>query len=198
VTGKRFLNGSDFSHHSYVTIRINRGHIDRSLSHDWPSLDETLVEVALSEAQWAGFVSTLNAGIGVQCTIDWTAQDGAIPGIARITDRRKQFRNEVGQTVQDAVNLLDRAIAQVKTLGLSAKRADELLGLLKHAKTEVTANVPFVVKAFDEHADTTIERAKGEVSAYVQATIMRAGLTALQGHEPVALLQAVEDGDDDA
>src|SRR4051812_19636627 len=65
------LFGSDFRHRNTVRIQIHGADVRRDLSHDWIHADSrrSLVEVELSEAQWAGFVSTLNVGDGVACTI---------------------------------------------------------------------------------------------------------------------------------
>ena len=54
-----------------------------------------IIEVAMSEAQWATFVSSLNQGSGVQCTLDYSMQDGSIPAIAAPKDRRTQFSQEL-------------------------------------------------------------------------------------------------------
>lgn len=67
--GGRALYGSDFRHNSSVTIRISESEVTRDLSRDWPHATREIVEVTLSEAQWATFVSSLNMGEGTQCTL---------------------------------------------------------------------------------------------------------------------------------
>src|SRR5687767_12050919 len=69
VSGSINLYGSDFRHNHYVIVSIHRSVLDRDLSHDWPFPRQEIIEVALSESQWAHFVSSLNAGSGAQCTI---------------------------------------------------------------------------------------------------------------------------------
>jgi hypothetical protein len=70
VSGGTYLYGSNFAHQHYVTISITKSELNRSLSRDWASGGEEYIEVALSEAQWASFVSTLNSGTGIQCTLN--------------------------------------------------------------------------------------------------------------------------------
>src|SRR3954470_19367469 len=77
--GGATLYGSDFKHSNFITIRVHASEQHRSLSHDWHYARDMLCEVALSEAQWATFVSSLNAGMGVPCTLSYVAPDGIGP-----------------------------------------------------------------------------------------------------------------------
>lgn len=178
VTGKAHLYGSDFEHHGYIRISIHTSELARGLSHDWAHPGRELIEVSLSEAQWASFVSTLNSGQGTQCTIEHL-QGQRIPGIARTTDRREQFRSEMAQTVQDAIDQLGVLIERLNGVKLPAKTRDELLGFVHKAVQELQKNVPFVAKSFDEHVERTTERAKIEVHAYLARVVTQVGLKAL-------------------
>ncbi|KKL96942.1 hypothetical protein LCGC14_1839510, partial [marine sediment metagenome] len=60
-----YLYGSDFRHQHYIMIQIHDSVLHRSLSGDRAHSGKRLIEVALSEAQWATFVSSLNQGSGV-------------------------------------------------------------------------------------------------------------------------------------
>ena len=69
VSGQTNLYGSDFSHQNYVTISIHASELHRSLSRDWAFSRREYIEVAMSESQWAAFVSSMNVGCGIQCTL---------------------------------------------------------------------------------------------------------------------------------
>ena len=170
------LFGSDFLHHSYIMVRISHGELSRGLSHDRAhSTGDQIVEVALSEAQWATFLSTLNMGDGVPCTLRWL--DGDLPGIAPDLDRRAQHRAEVDDTLRDAV----RSITELRDAAPNKKLRD----MADRALTELTKNLDFVGRSFDKHAEQTIERAKTEVAAYIARAVERAGLQALGGQAPI-------------
>jgi hypothetical protein len=64
VSGHIQLYDSDFHHNAYMTISIRRSELHRSLNRDWHYGRDELIEVALSEAQWATFVSAPNIGSG--------------------------------------------------------------------------------------------------------------------------------------
>lgn len=83
VSGGTYLYGSDFQHHNYVTIsiKLSESHQRKGSGRDWAFGREEILEVALSEAQWATFVSTMNVGDGVQCTL--SRKNGSfVPGLA--------------------------------------------------------------------------------------------------------------------
>ena len=53
----------------------------------------------------------------------------------------------------------------------------------------------FVIKQFDKHAETTVEKATMEVNAYVTQNLQRAGLQALTGGDVPFQLTTGEDDD---
>lgn len=172
------LAGSDFLHRSYITIRVHEAQLVRGLASDRWHAGNQLVEVALSEAQWATFLSTLNMGDGVPATIQ-RRESGQVPGIEPVTDRRAQHHDEIGQTLRDALTLLSGLSDDIE----AGRGKGVLREKLRRAVQELEANLPFVADQFDEAAEKTVERAKIEVEAYLTSAVHRAGLTAL-GAEP--------------
>jgi hypothetical protein len=177
VSGHATLFNSDFRHQHYITIRIKRASLRRDLSNDWIFGGQELIEVALSEAQWATFISTLNHGDGVPCTLNWLP-DGLVPGIEPDLDRRAQFRGEVSEHIVDALASIDEVLASP---GLRKKDKEAL----ERAKRQMQGNLNFIVEQFDEHAEKTLEKAKIEVEAYLTGAVQRAGLKALGAEPPV-------------
>lgn len=198
VAGNTTLYGSDFEHHAYISLRIARSELNRDLSHDWHSAKEQLIEVSLSEAQWATFVSSLNAGQGVPCTL---SHIGGAP-VPSIPLRRQQdaFREEFKHKVEGATARVDEAIKNIEgELGasLSGKRKDAILSELRSLRMDISSNMPFVAKSFGEHMEQTVEKAKTEVHGYMTGVIQRAGLAALAGGDtsgPIALTSGEEMG----
>lgn len=175
------LAGSDFLHQHYMTVTIRNALLSRGLSHDyWLAADE-YIEVALSEAQWATFVSTPNMGHGTPCTLQW--KDGYVPRIEPITDRREQFNDEVQRTLADAVKALDDVLATSNLTKASREKVEK-------ARQEIRSNLPFVMEQADEHIEKTIEKAKSEVEAYLANAIQRAGLEALGASRPITLIES--------
>ena len=98
VSGHSILYGSDFDHNHYVTISISRSELCRNLSNDWYHSREELIEVALSEAQWATFVSSMNQGSGVACTLQHF-NGKMIPQLPETVNRKAQFNGDLKETL---------------------------------------------------------------------------------------------------
>lgn len=175
------LYGSDFPHRSFLSITVTRSQLQRGLSHDRYSAREQLIEVHLSEAQWATFISSLNLGEGVPCTLDWLPGE-PLPGIAPLVDKVAQFKAEASEDLTEAEARIDEALALVRSGKL---RKGELESLLIQAKNHMTGGVDFVAKTFGEHVETTVENARVEIEAYVTGAVQRAGLQALGAAPPV-------------
>lgn len=194
--GDAVLFGSDFRHRNSIVIRIHHAELRRDLSRDWiHAVGSPMVEVQLSEAQWATFLSTLNRGDGVPCTINWTAEAGQIPAIIPDTERRAQFNREVDETLANAVRLIAEVEEAIEASNLSKKAREDLGSRAAKAKQELEKNLAYAAESFDEHAEKTVEKAKIEVAAYITGAIQRAGLQALGAGEE--LLQ-LHDGEPEA
>ena len=198
VSGSARLYGSDFVHQNFVRVRIAPSELHRSLANDNPyGSNRSYIEIDLSEAQWASFVSSMNIGFGVQCTLRYRNGE-EIPGIAPPDeDRQQQFRREVSERAQKALESLDILSADIADLKVSEKQKKALEGRLARARQQLLSNMPYVLQQFAENMEKTVEKAKVEVNAYVVSTIRRAGLEAL-GAPPLALedSRADETGDE--
>ena len=179
VSGSACLYGSDFRHQHYVTISIHASELNRSLSRDWPFAREEYIEVALSEAQWATFVSAMNVGQGVQCTLNHL-QGRSIPQIPEPPNRRDKFTREAADDMRQAVASLTELRQQIDALGVSKKAKDALLSTLHITERAMTDSLPFVAKSFTEHVESVTEHAKVEVNAYMQHQLRSLRLVARQ------------------
>lgn len=188
----RTLYGSDFVHRAWVTIRISRSSFDRSLSRDWHHEKDSIVEVDLSEAQWATFVSSLNVGSGVPCTLDRIGRE-SIPGIVRRVEA-DHFRDEVSEVVVKAIREVEAAKSEVEASTLPATRRRAIAERLRMAAQHLRSNLQFVARSFDEHVEKKTEKAKIEVNAYLTSRLLQVGSSSVQ---PLELEAPVEhEGDD--
>lgn len=179
VSGGAVLYGSDFQHQHYVTIKVGPARLKRSLASDWHFAElQNYVEVNLSEAQWAHFVSSMNTGSGTQCTLTDLMGD-QIPGLVAPTDRRQQFAAEADERMQRALRSIEEAKEAVKATGLSQKKQEDLLKKMDRARADIGSNLRFVADQFSEHMETTVEHAKAEVEGYMAGATRQLGLQAL-------------------
>lgn len=195
--GNTALYGSDFVHHNYVTLTIEESELHRNLSNDWHFGRKQIIEVALSEAQWATLVSSFGSGGGVPCTLQWLRDVGPIPRLPAPKSRSDQFSSEMKKDMADTLKHLDELSEDIKanTAGLSKKKQDALLSKVRGVYAKLTSSLPFVADQFSEHMEEEVERAKVEIHGYATNLFQRAGIDAMALAAPVAL--ALEDKSDD-
>ena len=179
VTGNTYLYGSDFQYHNYVTVQIKLSELHRrnESGRDWAYGHKEILEVALSEAQWATFVSTMNVGDGVQCTLE--RKDGLlVPGLPPPESQAEAGRKHLGSTLSELRDQLHELAAELDGAVAKTKAADikRRMGWLAD---NMVSNTEYTAKVFDRHMENTIEKAKIEINAYATNTIQRADIEAL-------------------
>ena len=178
-----FLYGSDFKHRSFITLAIRRSEKGRGLSNDYYHGRDELIEIAMSEAQWATFISTLNVGFGVPCTLQHINCE-SVPSIAGIVNAKKQFITEMNSLVEKGNNALDDLEVVIDRLNLSKKAKEELKWQVETARRTTGSSGKFMAEQFGEHVEKVTEAAKVEVNAYMTGVIARAGIKALTESSP--------------
>ncbi len=177
INGHKVLYGSDFNSHNYIALRIHKSEMVRDLSHDWHHEREQYIEVAMSEAQWATLVSSLNS-TSVPCTLTYL-RGATVDQLPEPTNRVNQFGSELSKHLGNAVEQLSEAMKAISTLGLSKVKTETLISMLSKAQADIKGNAHFVEKSFSEHMENQVEKAKCGANAYLYHVIQRAGLDAL-------------------
>lgn len=187
VQGSAQLFDSELHHQHYVTVSIGRAKIYRDGTQDRAMGEmRDMIEVAMSEAQWATFISSMNVGIGVPCTLRRLDNVG-VPQIPRPKEpTRRRFERALDATMtkirDNLVKMsdgIDGAITKTKATALKQ-------GLI-NAADQLTDNAGFVAEMFIEHMENVTEKAKIEINAYVTATVHTAGLSAIIRASPLSL-----------
>ena len=191
--GGLLLFGSDFGHGRVISITISRAERRRDLSNDWLHPRQELIEVALTEPQWATFVSSAGVGEGTPCTLE-RLNGELVPRIEQLTDRRRQFQDEVQDHMKLVLDSLDSLDQKIDQAGLSGKRRDELKALVHTARRNVGGNLDFVADQFDEHMEATVERAKAEINGHIGTVLQKAGLKQLAADLPTPAVPMLMDG----
>ena len=190
VRGSTQLYGSELQHQHYLTVTIRRSTLHRTLSSEHSYAGEELIEVALSEAQWATFVSAPNSGFGVACTIQHLDRK-PVPQLPPPTKTQgERFEKDIHEVLGKILEQLGSFTAELDG-ALSKTKVAELRKRAEILRSHLQSNTAYVGERFVEHMENVVEKAKIEVNAYATATIQRAGLAALaekNGDAPVTLL----------
>ncbi len=185
--GRSALYGSDFDHQNAIALEITSSELHRNLSNDRYFPRDTKIKVAMSEAQFATLISSLNLGGGVPCTIQ-RDHTGMVNGLPPPKARTEQFAAELVKAMERAVETTKTIEALIGKSGLSKKKADELLREVQSVRRQINGNVTFVADQFDEHMENTIEAAKVEIGGYAAGLAQKMGIATLAGpNSPIAL-----------
>lgn len=184
VSGNAALFQSDIKHQHYVIIRINTAERARDLHRDWPVAAHMVTEIAMSQAQWAEFVSSMNQGDGVPCTFIYKpAGDFELerveqpPFNSRLALHTKEVRDTAKRSTKDIEDAYE-TVAKAFADGAGRKEMREALSWLGTKIGHFPSNAEFATKSLNEHVEQTVAKAKADIEAHVLKTAHALGLTA--------------------
>lgn len=190
----RALFQSDLLHNETIRLAIHTATRQRDLSHDWVHSERQIVEVEMSLAQWGALVSSVGMGAGTPVTIQYTREDGMVPGLPH-QPRLQEGLHEVGNAtdkllaqVKAATNELHDAIHNKK--GIRAEKV--ALSYLESTLANARSNSEFVMKSLNEAGEHVVSQAKADIEAFLlQAQQRQAGLSS-SINAPIELSQGEE------
>jgi len=191
TSGQTRLFKSGFNHHNYITIRISTADevegygIETSI---FPRKE--IIEVALSEAQFARLITTPNLGSGTPCTLKSMRipqnhkefEGKRIPDI-EAEDIRATHSGKIEQDIKDRLQELTEFQEQLRTWRKDKHRPTlaELDGMVSQlAGMHLAGNFAFLQQLLEEHMEKTVEEGRMELEAHANVVICQLGLNAAQ------------------
>ncbi len=163
------LFDSDIRHNHYVSVKIEEAERKRDLNHDYIHGRKRIIEIDMSEAQWASFVSSMNT-TGVPATLRAREDDYLIPEMP-YAPRLQVSMDEVHGAAEKAQAKVEEAFAAYKEHKTAAN-----LRALEIAVGHITPNMDFVAKSLGEHAENVVTKARADIEAYVVSKANQLGL----------------------
>lgn len=173
------LFDSDIRHQHVITVRVSRAKRKRDLNRDWIGGGKEILEFTMSEAQWASFVSSMNAGSGVPATLGWHGED--IPR-APYDPRLAHSIDEVRAAAVKAQEDVLRAFREYKE--------KKTVGGLRHLEAMIDnlpANLTYAADSLTEHAENVVQRAKADIEAFAVDKAKQLGLDPAEVQAPLEL-----------
>ena len=192
-TGPVRLFGSPLAtHYGSIRLSISKGKWIHGLNHDrYFGMTKDHIEIEMSAAQFADAITSLNIGSGTPCTVRYI-------GGRRIDDPpefptesehiRDNFEDSLDKYIKKAAG--QRKKIEELTDKLSTKAKEQIRIALDVIENQLAANVPFVVKMFQEAATRITTAGKAEVEAFVTHAVRAAGLQAIAEGRLPSLLPA--------
>lgn len=165
------LFDSEITHNDIVVVRLYHAGRKRDLHHNWihESSSRPMFEVAMSEAQWASFVSSMNIGSGVPCTIEATQEKFSIPGLPHkpvLGESLAEVRGAAQETFEDIRRARDAYESAIERKA-PAKEIKELRSTLHYAIENAVPNITFAATSLNRHAENVVQKARADVEAMV-------------------------------
>lgn len=174
---------SDVKHTNFVVMRVQTATRIRDLHRDWISSDQIILEIEMSEVQYASMISTMNSGDGVPATIRYT-RDGnlvQVPG-APFDSRLEQTHNEVTAKTEETFGRIEEAFKVYKAKPNAANRR-----ALEVAIQNASANIDFAAKKMTEHAEAVVQKARADIEAMMANAAAQRGLSAGDVRSPLEI-----------
>lgn len=179
--------GSELPQDHYITMELSNSEIQRELTQDrYYTTGIPLVKIRMTSGQFAEMITSMNRGSGVCCTIERLGvnkvdelpeQESRKEFVHRkFEDRMKEFASNLKES-----SLNSKEILKKKTL--NKQDVLQINNYIQFITQEVSSNIPFFAKCFQEAMDEVVFEAKLEVENAIQHKISVLGLEALHNEQ---------------
>jgi hypothetical protein len=170
-----FMFGSDAKLDSFIQIEITKNssvEYDRVLgrrTYSSNKLEDSVIAIKMTPAQFAEFITTLNIGSGTPCTIE------EIGG-----ERIDQFKDEVQGRVDYEIEKLRKSLKSHRAQfnkakeailplidKLPKKRQEDILRIIENVAINVCSNTPFYLDTLTEVVEEVTATAKTEIASLI-------------------------------
>lgn len=173
------LFGSSIETNHYVTLKISPAELNRHLNNDWiHSKNIPIIEVIMTETQWAQVVSSVNNGDGCPCTINYMngKKVEAPPKINKVAE----FNNEFMDSLQKLSKDMRESVADVVEILQTKKNLNKLdresiIKSMEHLVANIASSMPYVTKQFAETMEKIVLDAKSQVNAHILNAQLNSG-----------------------
>lgn len=179
VSGRAKLFDSSIEHQHYIALRICRATKHSDGSHDSIFAGERLIEVAMSETQFARAITSMNMGSGSPCTLQ--SLDGEMvdqPEREDLLNTHKEMVSDELKGVLEAQLALGKQVAEWREQKHRPmlKELDTLSQQLHASAANFEQNMGYYASCFEEHMEKVVDEAKAEIETHMLATAGRLGV----------------------
>lgn len=175
-------------HPTYLMFRVFHSQRSHNFGSDYFfSKNPPIVEFHMTPLQFSDLLTQMNYGSGVPCTLRTINGEG-VPRIP-ITDKTEieRVRQSFVDSVRDLTDKmkLDAMINEIEEIlsGKTIKKADKkrILDLVSKIRTEVSSNLPFLLRSFISSAEKVQGEVKKEISSFVTLVSNHFGRSVIGG-----------------
>lgn len=183
--GKTALFGSSIEHRDTISLEIYHADLKREYHADSYYGNKLMLRAEMSYSQFAEAITSFGNSCGTPITLRFTEKDGKIPSCEFISKREqflKEFQEKREKATDNTENLIDEVAELFQKKSLTKGERAEILSKLRMINNEISRNMDFIGKMFNEQMDATVREAKGEVEAFCQNKVQQLASGALIEH----------------
>lgn len=169
VSGQTRLFDSGLQHQHYITITIGQADQIRSFHQSHVYGKNELMQIAMTEAQFAQFITSMNVGSGAPCTLQRMNGKRVAEPPADI-NTKETYEAEVKEKCAKIAKSLDKAMTDAQALVKKGKAGkgelEAVLGALRQAHQDVALNFPFMQQMMAENLEKLVQQAKADINAH--------------------------------
>lgn len=191
VSGTSNFYGSELQQDHYISMEIHTSEVQKDLSNDWYHNRGLVTRLRMTANQFSELITSMNNGSGVPCTLEFYNKEKT-EKLPEIENRKEFTHRKFQERMSDFAQRLnvdrERARELINKKTPSKEDQKELYFIVEKLQTEISSNIPFFAKCFQEVMDDVVIEAKSEIENAIQHKITTLGLESL--HEQQNLLKA--------
>ncbi|WP_284161803.1 hypothetical protein [Burkholderia pseudomallei] len=185
--GSQEMFGSDLKHNSRVTLTINRAVEHRSLNTSWIHDKKELIEIDMTEHQWAKFVSS--SGMSpTPCTLRHAPEEGfkleRLPEIMNQSNAKEkasaEFSERIAKQVDGGAEVLEKLSVLIANGKANKSQLIELLSAANNSFGRLKTDAVFAIECFEEDMERIVESGRTEIEAHLTNLAHNTGLEVLK------------------
>jgi hypothetical protein len=199
VSGKGVLFGSEVTHHHFLKITISEARRVVHPPREFVMANRELVEVYLTDAQFAQMITSPNQSVGVACTINRAICDQGQPWVHPRHGGRpeppepehytQKYKDVMGERSEKISEHIAKAKKQIDALmdGTDKPTKTNLKALqnaLHMAQMNFDKNMPYVMEEMSEGIEKKMATAVSEFESYISFSLQAKGLEHLASQTP--------------
>ena len=166
VIGDNDFFGSNINFGNYIQLRISEASVSTRLGYDSYHKDKLLLQVRMTNSQFAELITSLNTESGTPCTLEYS--DGkkfeGLPKQKSIKEKaEKEFSLENDDFLKSVKYMSVEAKELIEKKTLSKEDKKKLSWFFDKVLQQVSSNIPFYEKQFEERVDKMVADAKVEI-----------------------------------
>jgi hypothetical protein len=175
------LFGSSIKHHNTIVMRISSATLDRNLNNDYVHSGKNIVEIEMSETQFAQAITMFNRGDGTPVTIRKIGDNNmeACPFVSKVDQFNAEFQHNMKELEHD-IKLSMQKATEILTSGKAPTKGERelILKTINSLMQQISSNIPFVAQQFNEQMDKTVTEAKKEIERFLVNKALELGIDA--------------------